>query len=347
MKLRLIMMRRGRFSLLALYAAAIALCAGLVAAQMPPGMPGGGGMPDINEMMKRAQEMKNGGLMPPRHGHQQVQPQVKPPGVPVRDDSPLMQAFNQLKKNSSYRATMTAESTDPRLAQLAAMGMGPGPVEIMENGPDSKSVVMHMRMQAPDLPNTIDDWEIRAVFHHGQAARLITSPSVPRYLKLGDQMLAMQMAMLDAQASTAIARAAASGPMGVATAGLIAASVVVGHVEGVALRKKARDFFSWQTVELPASDPRRSGEKSTAQLTDERVIGDQEIEGKAVTTYEFYVLDKGEFHGPMRLHVAKDTGLPVRMEMTDPQGRGGMRMDYRDIGKPANFEIPSCLASTQ
>lgn len=33
--------------------------------------------------------------------------------------------------------------------------------------------------------------------------------------------------------------------------------------------------------------------------------------------------------------------------MTDPQGHGSTRMDYTDIGKPVDIEVPAWLASGQ
>jgi hypothetical protein len=47
--------------------------------------------------------------------------------------------------------------------------------------------------------------------------------------------------------------------------------------------------------------------------------------------------------GPIRMSVAKSTGLPARLEMTDPHGQGSMTMDY-DVTTPVNIEIPDCMA---
>jgi hypothetical protein len=219
--------------------------------------------------------------------------------------------------------------------------MGFAPTETTVAG-GTRQVSIHMKMPATDVPGQVDEWEFRAVSRNGRSARLITSPAVPRLLKLGDAMLAQQMAQQDRQASRAIAASLAQGPMGAINAAMIGGVTATANVEAVKLRQKAHDFYAWQCQ--PASGEEPVNRNAPPPLTDLRVVGDQTLDGVPVTTYEFYVLDNGEFHGPMRMHVAKDTGLPVRIEMSDPQMGGGMRMDYYDFNKGGDIEVPACLS---
>ena len=267
--------------------------------------------------------------------------QTKPAGVPVPEDSPLFVAFNLLEKQPAYRMTMTAVSNDPQMAQMAAMGMGFSPAETVVKG-GARQVTMHMKMPAMDQPGTIDDWEIRAVVQNGRGARLITSSAVPRIMKLSAEMLAMQMAMLNQQAGAAIARAAAEGPIGAINAAMIAGATAMANIEAPRGLKKERGFFSWQC--MPQLDSEKSTDRKTNQLTDLRLLGDQLVGSVSTTAYEFYARDGDQFQGPIRLLVAKDTGLPLRIEMTDPQGHGSMHMDY-SFDKITDIEIPACMAS--
>ena len=73
-------------------------------------------------------------------------------------------------------------------------------------------------------------------------------------------------------------------------------------------------------------------------------MGDDTIGGVAVTSYEFYVQEGGQFHGPMQIYVAKDSGLPVRLGMNDPRMQGSMQMDYFGFNDGGDFEVPACLA---
>jgi hypothetical protein len=267
--------------------------------------------------------------------------QTKPAGVPIPEDSPFFAAFKQLEKQPAYRMTMTAVSNDPQMARMAAMGMGFSPAETVVKG-GARQVTMHMKMPAMDMPGTIDDWEIRAVVQNGRGARLITSSAVPRIMKLSAEMLAMQMAMLNQQAGAAIARAAAEGPIGAINAAMITGLTTMANIEAPRMLKKEKDFFSWRC--MPQLDTEQSTDQKTNQLTDLRLLGDQSVEGVPATAYEFYVRDGDQFQGPMHLLVAKDTGLPLRIEMTDPQGHGSMHMDY-SFDKITDIEIPACMAS--
>lgn len=269
--------------------------------------------------------------------------QSKPAGVPVPEGSPLFVAFKLLEKQPGYRMTMTAESNDPRMAQMAAMGMGFSPAETVVKG-SARQVTMHMKMPAMDQPGTIDDWEIRAVVQNGRGARLITSPAVPRILRLSEQAAAMQMAMLDRQAGMAIAQALAQGPIGAIQAGMIAGVTAMAHVEVPRMLKKEKEFFAWQC--MPQLGGGQNEGQRTNQLTDMRSLGDQTVDGTDATVYEFYVRDGDQFRGPVHLLVAKDTGLPLRIEMTDPQLQGSMHMDY-SFDNIGDIEIPACMSRAQ
>ena len=261
-------------------------------------------------------------------------------GVAVPSDSPVYKAFTQLKNQSGYRMTMNLQANDARIARMTANGIGFSPIEKVVKG-NVRQVTMHMRFPAADLPGTIDDWEIRAVVQNGHSARLITSPSVPRYLKLDDQMFQMQMAVLEQQASSILATAAADGPIStlrtVATAGQLSDGLV-----SLASLRRAHDFFSWQCMDQPIGQS--TAKNDPDQLTDLNPVGDQAVEGKSASGYEFYIHNGDRFQGPIRLLIAKDSGLPLRIEMSDPRMNGSMHIDY-DFNPTREIEIPACLGS--
>ena len=63
----------------------------------------------------------------------------------------------------------------------------------------------------------------------------------------------MQLAMLDLQASLAIAQAA-ERPMGAISAWLAASQMVMAHAMVPALLKKEKDMFSWKCSPAPKSN---------------------------------------------------------------------------------------------
>jgi len=105
--------------------------------------------------------------------------------------------------------------------------------------------------------------------------------------------------------------------------------------------KQAHDFFEWSCMD---GGPQTSHDQmQPPPMTDLRVVGDSAIEGTAVTGYEFYVQQNGRPQGPVQMFVAKDSGLPMRIGMSDPRGQGGMTMDYFGFNQGGDFEIPACF----
>jgi hypothetical protein len=263
-------------------------------------------------------------------------------GAAVSDDSPVFNAFRQLEKQTDgYRMHTEMQASDPRMARMM-QSAGMGGMEKIVKG-NTTQVSMHMMVPATDVRGQVDDWEIRAVVRDGKGARLITSSAVPRLLKEMDANLAMQMAMMERQAASVVAQAFA-GPMGGISAAVAGASMAASMVQAVELKKEAHDFFKWKCLD---NAPQQPTTKNTSLLSDLKKLGDVQLDGAPHTGYEFYVRDaQNRLQGPVRFYVAKDTGLPKRIEMTDPQGRGSMQMNY-EYGAVPEIEIPECLAKTQ
>ncbi len=256
-----------------------------------------------------------------------------PPGVPIPMDSTPMKAFQLLEQHPVYHMRMALTMSDPQMTQMLAQ-MGIAPMETTVSG-GVKQVIMRMKMPASDLPGQMDDWEFRSVSKDGRAARLISSSGQERFLARTDAHLDKEMVEVEKMAARTIAQSLAQGPVGWARAAMAGAESGLAAAELSKMRKTAHDFFKWQCITPPNRQP--VDRTAPPPLTDLQTVGD--------TTYEFYVHEKDQFYGPMRMHVATDTGLPLRLEMSDPQMRGAsMQMDYYDFDKGGDFEIPACLA---
>jgi hypothetical protein len=258
--------------------------------------------------------------------------------APSSDDNPVYAAFKQLEKAPAYHMRLTMQSNDPRMAQAAAMGFGFAPIDKVVKGGTSQ-VIMRMKMPAVDVPGTVDDWEIRVVAQNGRAARMFSSPAIPRLIKLQEQQFAMQTAMLEKQAAMGAVQALAAGPVG----GIRAAMTIGETVAFTAMARheltKAEHFWDWKCLDQSGG----TDTKSAAQLTEIKPLGDDNVNGKAASAFEFYVNQNEQRQGPVRLLVAKDSGLPARIHMDDPGGRGSVDMDY-DLETSGDIEVPSCLA---
>ena len=258
------------------------------------------------------------------------------PGVPVPLDSPLFDAFRKLEQQSVYHQRMKITASDPRMADMMAQ-LGFTPAETVTAG-DTKQVSMHLMMP---IAGKTEDMELRSVLRNGKLAKKWISPGSGRYLKEVDASVAKQLADAEAQYASSIAKNLASGPMGWATAGMDSALAAAAPAMAMKARKTAHDFFEWTCMDsAAAAAPNHS---QPPPLTDLKLLGDQTLDGVAVTTYEFYVTQNGRSQGPMQLHVAKDSGLPMRIGMNDPRMQGSMEIDYFGFNEGADFERPGCL----
>jgi|SRR5579872_6024686 len=263
--------------------------------------------------------------------------QVHAAGVPVPADSPIFSAFEQLQKQAVYHQRMTILVNDPRMEQIMAQ-MGFAPAETTTAG-DTKQVSMHFKMP---VHGQAEDFELRAVTRNGRLAKKWISPASGRILKEQDASIAKQLAESEEHAATSIAKNISMGPMGLASAGVSAAAAAANVAEAGRIRKQAHDFFEWSCMDAPAQKA-AAQRREPPPLTDLRVVGDQTLDGVAVTSYEFFVHEGGKFQGPLQMHVAKETGLPMRISMTDPRAGGSMQMDYYGFNQGGDIEIPPCF----
>jgi len=269
--------------------------------------------------------------------------QTKPSGEPVPEDSVVFNAFQLLEKEPAYRITMTMESNDARMAQAQAHGLSISPAETIVKG-GVHQATMHMKMPAFDQPGAVDDWEIRAVVQNGRGARRISSPAAERLMQHNQQMLDMEFAMMERQAAMTMAQAAMSGPLGAVEAGMMAGATALSAVMAKRALQTEKELFSWKCMDHVGDS--QSGERKMNRLTDLRQLGDDATAGIPATAYEFFVREGEQFQGPVRLLIAKSTGLPLRIDMVNPQMGGSVHLTYStdNIG---DIEIPSCLANSK
>jgi hypothetical protein len=256
-------------------------------------------------------------------------------GAPVPMDSPVFEAFRRMEQQPVYHQRIKFVTSDPQMERMLAQ-MGMTPAETTVAG-DTRQV--SMRFQMPVM-GQVEDFELRAISRNGRLAKKWSSPASGRILKAQDAAIAKQLAQAEESAARSIARnLAAGGPMGLLSAGVSAAGAAASVAAAARVRKQAHEFFEWACMDggAPAADHR-----DPPPLTDLKATGDQTLDGLAVTGYEFFVKQGGRFQGPVQLFVAKETGLPFRIAMSDPRAGGGMQMDY-SFNPGGEIEIPACL----
>jgi hypothetical protein len=299
------------------------------------------GLPKLPKIAKGGKDAPPPNQQPPQPRQQGRNngPQVNPPGVPVPPDSPLFDAFHKLQQQSAYHQRMTISIDDPQMQQMMAQ-MGFAPAETITAG-DTKQVSMHFKMP---VSGQVEDFELRSVSRNGKVAKRWFSPASERILKEQDASIAKQFAQAEEQSSMSIAKSLAMGPMGLVSGAVQAAGAAASVAEAAKVKKQAHDFWEWSCMDGGGAAPAQSRQEPPP-LTDLKVLGDQTVDGVAVTSYEFYVKANGKFQGPVQLHITKDSGLPMRLLMSDPRAGGGMQMDYFGFNQAGDIEVPGCLSS--
>ena len=290
-------------------------------------------MPNMDELMRQAASAQ---------GRTPRSASPSSPGVPIPADSPLVAAFQRLEAAKSYRVVMEMSTTDPRARQqMAQVGMDRYDKVVVK--PDTQAVSFYMKVPALYDPGKSDDWEVRAVIKGGKAARKFDTPAKEKILAMQEASIAKQMAQADMSATMSLAQAAAGGPAGMVSAGVQLAALAASHAAAASAVKKSREFFEWNCQDAPAgASASHSGDSS--MFTDLTDLGERMDGGVPVHGYRFYVHEQGRSHGPVEVDVARASGLPTRFVMSEPSMGATMTMRYSDYDKPAQIEIPPCLA---
>lgn len=266
---------------------------------------------------------------------------VNAPGVPVPMDHPIVQSFLKLEQQKVYHQRMSMPDMDPQMASMMAQ-FGITPAETTVAG-DVRLVTMQYKMQAFDRPGQFDDWTILAVSKNGRAAHKLTSPAVPRILAYSDAQFAKQMAELNKQAAGAVSRSLTQGPLGLIGAGMEIGMTALGDAMAPKLLKKSHEMFEWKCDDRQAEQQAPADRSAPPPFTDAKRVGHTKIDGLEATTYEFFIQQNGQAMGPMKMHITNDSGLPLRIEMSDKRMPGTMRMDYFGFGQGGDIEVPACL----
>ena len=259
-------------------------------------------------------------------------------GVPVPADSPILEAFRKMETQSSYHQRFTFDATDPKTAEIMSQ-MGFGPAETIVAG-DTKQVSLHTTMPIHGKP---EDFELRSVTRDGRVGSKWSSPARDRILAEQDASLAKQLADYEKNNAKSIARNMAGGPWGMVSSGISAAANAANIAEAAAIRKQAHDFWEWSCKDASAAAASATAARhEPPPLTDLRQLEDTNLDSVPVSAYEFFVQQNGKFHGPIRMYIGKESGLPARITMSDPHA-GTMHMDYFGFNQPNAIEIPSCF----
>jgi hypothetical protein len=129
------------------------------------------------------------------------------------------------------------------------------------------------------------------------------------------------------------------GPTALITMAMIsAAQMPIAH-KVLEKEEEEASLNQWKCrdVKVEGSDKRPSPNLMNAKAAGKAMVGAEEAK-----SYVFSVTDENSRKEmPMTLYVSASSGLPLEIEMSQPQGT--MLMEYYDFNAPITIDIPDCL----
>jgi hypothetical protein len=278
----------------------------------------------------------------------------------------ILAAFTKLGQVKSYRIRTTVTpgkqyAQQMEMAKQMGLDMATKPMEQEVVNPDTRRITMVIPMMSmggmPNLANMGDMKnmppgggmggmmpKVTQVKMYGvtTAAGMATYMDCPDCEKSMDESMRRQLEEQRKRMAKNLLRTALGGPEGLVSAAVAGASEAA--FEAVA--PKAMEHEK-QEASLNRWECRGGAEKPAAAVTRPNFLhvkagGTAKVGAEDARTYQFSVMDESSHKEmPMTLYVSASSGLPLRIEMSQPEG--SMSMEYYDVNAPIDIPVPDCL----
>jgi outer membrane lipoprotein-sorting protein len=206
-------------------------------------------------------------------------------------------------------------------------------MEDMKNMPQSMPPTGGMQMKAYRMK----------MYGVSNGSGMATYLDCPECQKAIDDSMRQQMREYLKSLTMSLLRSIAGGPQSAiapAITSLIAPALQesVGRMM-IEQEEKAASLNQWtcRNVKVEKAD-----KTSPPNLMNAKATGNATIDGEKAKTYIFSVVDEqSKKEMPMTLYVSASSGLPLKIEMSQPQG--SMSMEYYDINAPIKIDVPECM----
>jgi hypothetical protein len=166
----------------------------------------------------------------------------------------------------------------------------------------------------------------------------------PDCQKAIDDSMRQQMREYLKNMSSSLIRSALGGPTsaltGVLTQALMNPALQQKLVEKT-LAKEEREASLNQWTCRDAK-PEKADTASPPHLLNAKATGKAKVGSEAANSYEFSIQDEeSRMEMPVTLYVSASSGLPLKLEMSQPEAT--MVMEYYDFDAPIQIEVPGCM----
>jgi hypothetical protein len=277
----------------------------------------------------------------------------------------ILAAFTKLGQVKSYRIRTTVTpgkqyAQQMEMAKQMGLDMATKPMEQEVVNPDTRRITMVIPMMSmggmPNLANMGDMKnmppgggmggmmpKVTQVKMYGvtTAAGMATYMDCPDCEKSMDESMRRQLEEQRKRMAKNLLRTALGGTEGLVSAAVAGASEAA--FEAAAPKMMAHEK---QQASLNRWECRGGAEKPAApthpNFLHAKATGSAKVGAEEAKTYQFSVADESSHQEmPMTLYVSASSGLPLRIEMSQPEG--SMSMEYYDVNAPIDIPVPDCL----
>ena len=276
----------------------------------------------------------------------------------------IMASFSKLDRVKSYRIRMSFTTGSQfaqqmEMAKQMGMDMATRPVVQEVVNPNLRKITMDVPlMSLSGMPSMEDMQESNKMPAMGaipikifrlkmygisDGSHLATYLDCPECEKAIDEAMRQQMRQFLKDLTMSLLRSIAGGPQAViapavTSAMAFAAQETVGRAM-IAAEKKGASLNQWTCRD---GKQEKSAKASAGSLLHAEDAGTARVGGGEAHIYHFSVMDEeSQKEVPMTLYVSASSGLPLKIEMNQPEG--DVRVEYYDVDAPITIDVPQCM----
>jgi hypothetical protein len=279
----------------------------------------------------------------------------------------IMASFSKLDRLKSYRirTTMTPGrqfADQMKMAGQMGMDMMTKPMVQEVVNPNLRKITMDVPvMSMSGMPSMEDMQEMKnmpqgmppggmpiktyrmKMYGISDGSRMATYLDCTACQKAIDEAMKQQMRQFLKDLTMSLLRSIAGGPQSAIAPAItsVIAPVLQESVGRMMIEKeeKAASLNQWTCRDAKVE---KSGEASPRKLMNAEAAGTATVGAEKAKTYRFSVMDEESGREvPMTLYVSASSGLPLKIEMSQPEG--SVSMEYYDIDAPITIEVPACM----
>jgi hypothetical protein len=236
---------------------------------------------------------------------------------------------------------MVQEVVNPNLSKIT-MNV---PVVSMSGMP-SMADMQDMKNMPKNMP-PMGSMQVKAIrmkmYGVSNGSRMATFLDCPECQQAIDDSMRQQMRQFLKDMTMSLLRSSAGGPeAAIGPAITTAIAPALQETVGRTILEKEEKEASLNQWTCRDAKVKQSDKAHSPNLMNAKATGTAMVGGEKARTYNFSVADEqSKKEMPMTLYVSASTGLPLKIEMSQPEG--SMCMEYYDFNAPITIDVPACM----